>query len=207
MSFVASVAILSCVLGPFEKQVEEIKSFQKTSLVEGRQFLESVIQEINSQYGLNIGLADACRLVKQHIDRLEVPAEMRDDLLALADLFESGTFSVSLGNQREARSLKYRFYWPWEWNFFGLNERHHTKHKPAMKKTTEQEFILPDKLAAGFVCALAGSLLCVVPGGQGVGLTLVGTGLALAIDGMATGESPYYLNPTTNEKTPLPYQP
>ncbi len=33
-----------------------------------------------------------------------------------------------------AHSWKYRFYWPWEWNFFGLNETHHAKHKTGMKK-------------------------------------------------------------------------
>ncbi len=58
-------------------------------------------------------------------------------------------------------------------------------------------------MAIGFACALAGALLCIVPGCQAPGLWMVGTGTTLALDGLAEGERPYYRNPETGEITPL----
>jgi hypothetical protein len=68
----------------------------------------------------------------------------------------------------------------------------------------DRELELPAKTAAGFLCALAGGLLCIVPipGIQGVGIGLVTTGVGLALDGIASGERPYYIDPQTGQKLP-----
>lgn len=74
-------------------------------------------------------------------------------------------------------------------------------HLPILDCVDRQgELELPPKMAAGFACMLGGSLIMIVPGAQSVGLTLIGTGLALALDGMANGEQPYYIDSITREK-------
>lgn len=199
---VVSFSMLSSIFVPLESSMDEKriqeKALQQTDFIEGRRFLEGLVDEMNAQYNLHLTLADASLLVKNNIERLDIPVVMRQELLAIADLFISNAVSVPL---EKAHALKHKFYWPWEWNFFGLNKNHHEKshHKPSFK-ISQTEFVLPDKLAAGFVCAFSGALLCIVPGGQGMGLTLIGTGLALAIDGMANGERPYYSESNMNPR-------
>lgn len=176
----ACISIFCCFFTPLECQINheglEKQALQQMSAIEGVRFLESLIEEINFQHGLNLNLSDASRIVKANIDQLAIPLDMRRELLSIADQFESGAFSISGKRIREAQSWK-----------FGSKKK--------TKTTRQEELILPDKLAAGFACAFAGALLCIVPGGQGVGLTLIGTGLALAIDGMSEGERPYYGKP------------
>ena len=53
----------------------------------------------------------------------------------------------------------------------------------------------------GFVCVLAGALICIVPGGQGVGLCMLGAGTSLALDGLSDGDRPYYRDTETGEIT------
>lgn len=69
-------------------------------------------------------------------------------------------------------------------------------------KNKKSELELPSKMAAGFICTLAGALICVIPGGQGAGLTLIGTGTGLIMDGLAGGERPYFVDPLTGKRIP-----
>ncbi len=66
-------------------------------------------------------------------------------------------------------------------------------------KRDNLEFLLPNKMAAGFMTMLAGSLICIIPGGQGVGFGVVTTGMGLFIDGLASGERPYYQDTKTGQ--------
>jgi len=76
-------------------------------------------------------------------------------------------------------------------------------NKTRAKKSSPKEFTLPDKTATGFVMILGGALLCIIPTGitQGLGVTLVGSGIYTVIDGAREGERPYYANP---ENPPYP---
>lgn len=87
-----------------------------------------------------------------------------------------------------------------------MTKNKHTKSK--IKYITAStgdnfEFELPSKMAVGFACALAGALLCIVPGAQGAGLWMITAGAALALDGLAEGERPYYRNMDTGEVIPF----
>lgn len=177
-SIPACISIICCILSPLECQVIheklEKQALLQTRAQEGILFLESLIEEMNIQYGIQLNLSDACQVVKANIDRLEIPDEIRRELHSIADSIESGVFSA-LGNKRNHEVHSWKFI-----------------SKKKKKSSSQESLILPDKLAAGFVCAFAGALLCIVPGGQSAGLTLIGTGLALAVDGMSNGERPYY---------------
>ena len=67
-------------------------------------------------------------------------------------------------------------------------------------ESKDKELELPEKMAAGVACLLGGGLLFLVPGCQEAGLTLMGTGAALVLDGMAEGERPYYIDPKTGQR-------
>ncbi len=129
-------------------------------------------------------------------DRLETQSGIRPDLEKAIDFCKqcvllNADFSQDEKNQiifaYDAFLEKFKYFqcglWP-----FGDN-------------TTQLE--LPDKLAAGFACALAGSLLCIIPGGQSVGLTLIGSGISIALDGLAEGERPYYIDTKTGQRYPF----
>lgn len=69
-------------------------------------------------------------------------------------------------------------------------------------KNKKPELELPPKMAVGFICTLAGALMCVIPGGQGAGLTLIGTGTGLIMDGLAGGERPRFVDPLAEKWAP-----
>jgi len=171
----AWVSIFCCFLTSLEcRPYWEKVDLQKMNASEGAHFLESVIEEIQSQYGLKLNLSDACRIVKANIDQLDVPLDVRGNLILIAESFAA----YSIAEKEQLREVN-----SWKWG-----------SKKKTKNASREELVLPDKLAAGFACAFAGALLCIVPGGQGAGLTLIGTGLALAIEGMSDGERPYFTN-------------
>jgi len=67
------------------------------------------------------------------------------------------------------------------------------------KKKQDVELELPPKMATGFMCILGGSLLYLVPGAQGVGLFCISSGAAIALEGFASGEVPYWVKPSADE--------
>ena len=77
----------------------------------------------------------------------------------------------------------------------------HKHKKKKHKKKHGQEFVLPEKMALGFICILSGALLCVLPFGitQGVGAGLIGTGIYSVLDGARDGEKPYYIDSETGQ--------
>jgi len=59
----------------------------------------------------------------------------------------------------------------------------------------EPELVLPPKMAVGFCIALAGGLLCVIPGAQIIGGEVIAIGAGIFLDGLANGEKPYFAEP------------
>jgi hypothetical protein len=178
---------------------------------ESQKFLQSLIEEINAQYGMSLTKKDACRLIRENLRLIPIRFELLDDLLFMIHLIEFGPNAINLTpedhlhQESRARIFDYGLYWPWEWNWFGLNKKNHKSDKPlfsSLPYNRDVELELPPKMAAGFMCALGGALLCIIPGGQGIGLTLIGTGLGLALDGMANGERPYYIDSITKQAIP-----
>ena len=84
--------------------------------------------------------------------------------------------------------------------FWRKKKKKNKKHKQC--NTPELE--LPGRLAIGFACVLAGSLLCIVPVGQVYGAELILIGGAFVFEGLAEGEKPYYIESTTGQRTDAP---
>lgn len=92
-----------------------------------QQFVENFLRDIQVDRGqfVSLDVHTTCQLLRENADIL--PAEYQDALHAGIKIFESGKIpsygtpdSYLLGG---AASL----YWPWEWNWFGLN-KHSNKH-------------------------------------------------------------------------------
>ena len=83
--------------------------------------------------------------------------------------------------------------------FFQKTDKPKKKY-PYLTAQQAGEFVLPDKMAIGFICILSGSLLCILPFGisQGIGAGLVSAGIYAILDGVREGEEPYYTNPQTD---------
>lgn len=194
---------------------EELQQANVT-LSEGRKFLISLIDEINAQYHMSLTLADACRLIKENLHAMQIPLDQQRELLIAIghidpDCFPESTSvdDIHLQEKASVEVFGRKIYWPWEWKWFGLNSStHHHKSEDLAHFTAHspsRDLELPPKMAAGFACALGGALICIVPGGQGIGLGLIATGLGLTLDGLASGERPFYVDRATGEKIPFRY--
>ena len=182
---------------------------QSLSFIEGRKILQMFIEEMNMQYQFHLTIDEACRLIRDHLPMMQIPLELQTTLLMIIQQIEFGSVAEIL----ETKSSLYLsskidmfglgIYLPWEWNWFGWNKKHHTSMKTSsylVAHANSIELELPPKMAAGFICALGGALICIIPGGQSAGLTLIGTGIGLALDGIANGERPYYIDSSNARK-------
>ena len=182
-----------------QKEIEELQQSilsSKDPALESRKFLQSFIDEINIQYGMQLTIADACRLLRENLHLLQIPKEFEGDFLTAIELFES----EPIVTKWQSAKLEAHIYPPWEWNFFGLNKKHSSmvasiSHEPHLE--------LPDRMAIGVAFTAGGALACLVPGGQGFGLWMIGLGAAFAVEGLANGEKPFYRDPDTGEVTPF----
>lgn len=194
-----------------ENKIEELNDLvasAQCSLGEAKQFLDSFIFEINHQYGMNLTLVDACHLLKQNIHQLGISLEMQEPFLKVIDLFEAENLPdfISTEGSLAQHTWHYNFYWPWEWNYFGLNKKkHESKHSALASVLKKPELELPNHMAIGFALALSGALVFILPlpGAQAVGVEMVTAGGIFFLEGMASGERPYHID----SKTGIPLDP
>jgi hypothetical protein len=162
-------------------------------LNECKNLIDSLIENINKSYGLKIDRKTAINLAKETINKSVSDEASQHYLTNLIDMLEETQIPAIVEIEDLFANNSYK---SWTWNLSRSS-------KQSKKPTQELEFELPDKMAGGFVCILAGSLICIIPGGQGIGLTLVGAGVGLTFDGLANGERPYYKDKDTGEKLPV----
>lgn len=130
---------------------------------------------------------------KKQLRQISTPTELQEDLLIALDLYEPKPSQHPSQEIFKTRCMS-----------SCLNKSKHSNIKNGYLATAaDRELELPDKLAIGFACALAGALLCVVPGAQGAGLWMIGTGVTIALDGFGEGERPYYRGMNTGEIIPF----
>jgi hypothetical protein len=177
--------------------LETVCEFSQNPIEESKKFLQQFITEINIRYGTLLTLADACQFFRENFDALGLPQDAREDFLMMIDLFQNP-------EEPQVVSRKgFHFHPPWEWKFFGLNKQHKNHYFKQRNNCKDPEFMLPTKMASGFVLALGGALLCLVPGAQPAGIWMIGAGVTLALDGLVEGERPYYKDSDTGEITPF----
>lgn len=74
----------------FERKFEDLeKALQNAEdpLAEGMKFIQSILDEVEAAYGVRITLAEACQMVKDNIDQLELPPEARESVLAVIEIY------------------------------------------------------------------------------------------------------------------------
>lgn len=143
-----------------------------------REFLEQFIQRINSRYGVNLSLLDTCEYIKNNMDELNIPTEIRSQFLQTLDI---------LIGYEERRGFK--LYWPTEWNWFGLNKKDQRKLGEYRSQRTHFTDTTPVTNYSQFDGASIVGLLEVVAGtsiGIGLSETVIGPviGGALVADGL-----------------------
>lgn len=124
---------------PIPLDYQSLKQIGFTNLNLDRiiQFIEDFRDVLEKESGAMPDVAKAIATLRNTIFNGQFSNEEKDELLAICDLF--------LGKMTRSESG----FWPFS----------NSKNEP--------EFVLPEKMAAGFVCAFAGALICVIPGGQG----------------------------------------
>ena len=147
------------------------KCFSRTSSINIiKEFIKDKQKEINETYGTFPDISNAIDFLKEYISIVDQLSYNEKEML------------FQICNYISAKE---------EW--YKNSMKTHRFGGKKQKKSGDFEFTLPDKMAGGFMTMLAGSLLCIIPGGQCIGLGLV-------IDGLANGERPYYLDPKTGKK-------
>lgn len=176
------LSILECVSNPMQVFEQIICSSGTFETYEARRLLFQIKEEVKEHYGIDLDL----NLVMNQ---------------AISVMIDTGQFS-----EAEIKTAK-RFYSQLiesEINTFSHWKFGKKKHK----QKEDQDFILPDKMAVGFVCIFSGTLLCLLPLGitQGIGTGLIGTGIYSILDGVREGERPYYVDSVTENSTPSNHQ-
>lgn len=147
-------------------QFESVLDASTDPLTEGRAFLTSFVNGINAQYGLTLTLHDACALVQENLQALNLPEETQKIILATIELYMSDS---SLSNDEQAKLEDHSYTdakisWPGNW--FGLNHDVKHKHKklkfPTCSATVSTDKELPGNFYIGGCEILAGALLCVL---------------------------------------------
>lgn len=165
----------------------------ENSLTEGRKFLESFINELNIRYSLNLTISDACQLVRENLHLFQVSPEIANSLLAVTQVLEK---EDPLLNSPHEEMNGWHIYPPWEWNWFGLNEKDKKKSHKSVPNGNIQfsqngvpKNELPDELIIGAVETFAGLLLCIIPHPLtwGIGGAMVVDGVRRALDGSKEG--------------------
>lgn len=154
-------------------------------------FFVQLKNEINELYQINIDFNDAMQeIVKSNlIDGLsqkEIDTFVKFYFNISESLKDLETDESMLFNQKQKSNFIYR--------------KKNTEHR----QCNDPELFLPDKMAVGFVCILAGGLLCVIPGSQVYGVELMMIGGTFVLDGMVGGEKPYYVDPITGQRVDAP---
>lgn len=178
-------------------RIENSVQASRNPIKESRQFLEAFINEMNNHYGLNLNLEEACRFVRRNLQLFNLPQKERDTLLVALDLLEKDRSNALLTIEgHPEQCLQYikitkgvLIYWPWEWNWFGLNKQsssHKREHNFLDIAKAAAEVELPSSCYFGLCELFAGALLFVIPNPTiwGAGIALMGDGTRRLAEGV-----------------------
>ncbi|MDE3046426.1 MAG: hypothetical protein KGJ02_07270 [Verrucomicrobiota bacterium] len=136
------------------------------------QFATDFQRQVEVQYGRRPDMNEAIERAKQFVyDSNDFSREEKEQFISLYDAI------------KEKLTKTYQ------------KPRHGKK-----KKKAQFELELPPKMAAGLAAMLAGGLLCILPGCQVIGAGLVFSGIGVALDGLASGERPYKIDPSNGAR-------
>ena len=159
-------------------------------LNEGRKFFQAYINQINTRFGLNLTIPDACHLVRTNLEVLQIPLEAQNALLAIIELLEGNSRPTQIQKDRLEQLKKMpALYWPWEWKWFRLNKkmhRHNRQYSLSKENSPLMDTELPANCYLGGCELLAGALafLVPIPGAAWLGGIMIGDGVRRVFDGI-----------------------
>jgi hypothetical protein len=167
---------------------------------DGMLFLDSLLRDLNSLYGLDLTIHMACQLIREMIDTLDIPKEMQSIVLSTIELYESNSFEHTTQKLLKPNSIvSTEIYWPFEWSILNLlkkkSEISYKKTKITKNSQTKlllcevNEPELPADIYIGGVELLAGALCMIVgtaiPPFYAVGTVLLGDGANRVFNGVS----------------------
>lgn len=177
-------------------EIELNIKFSENPFDECRKFLQSFVEEINAKHGLNLTVHEASMLVLENLHNLQAPIETKkiiiDIIAILEDSPNTNIDQIRISDEAIITDNKdFGAYWPWQWNWFGLNKKNH-KSKSS-KKSSSSSFAasslfgetnvdkeLPSTMYLGGVEVFAGALVFII----GLAFTpAYAIGSALMVDG------------------------
>ena len=196
--------------------LEETVRLSENPQFECCNFIKSLINEININYGLDLTVRDACLIIRDRLHSLGLPPETQSALFNTIIMIETDsaltieqTKIFSIPTNHDVISLK--FYWPWDWNWFGLNKKSDKDSKDNKSATNHAVNVLqidgtdeklPGSVYVGGVEAFAGALIftlgLVFPPAYGVGSALMVDGARRVFNGLEEIDkerAPYQLDP------------
>jgi hypothetical protein len=84
------------------------------------QFFQSFIGQINAQNSTNNTVEEACHIIKQNMNQLSLPDEYQKHLSFGLDIMQT---KEAINHDNLYSLACQTIYWPWEWNWFGLNKK------------------------------------------------------------------------------------
>jgi hypothetical protein len=151
------------------------------AILEGRQFIEAFLAQINSQYGISLSIPQACQLVKENLPTLNLPTETKESLLITIDflaLEEAAEISQLASKSPNLYCGGPLIWWPTSsagfskslqngWDYIRRKKQINKKSKATYYTSNAQvnppDVELPGNVYVGAMEIFAGALLCIIP--------------------------------------------
>lgn len=118
-----------------------------------RQFFLAFIDQLNQMNGTSLTVEEACRIIRQNIDLM--PAEHRESLFLGIQSIESNELPKSTTYNALLNTPTAKFYWPWEWNWFGLNKKDKIANDAPIAAITVSDAIIIFAIIAAAITLVA----------------------------------------------------
>jgi hypothetical protein len=157
------------------------------SVETARKFIFQLKNEAKFKYNIDLNLNN---VIEEALRIMEQSGNFSECEIVTVREFYTQLFSQSLITTRECHS-----------KFFKKKQKKSETLNRALCKV-DQEFMLPDHMAWGYILLLGGALLCLIPTGitQGIGVGLISGGVTIVGQAAMEGERPYYVDPETGQK-------
>jgi len=105
-----------------------------------RKFFQIFVDQINARNGTSYTMEESCHLLRQNMNL--VPLEHQEIFLIAIDAIETNNLPL-INSDLPLSNLSASIYWPWHWNWFGLNKKD--------KKNHQDVALLAAKISAKYV--------------------------------------------------------
>ena len=182
-------------------RIQEVIAASEDPLAEGKKFFKSFIKEINQRHGLNLTVPEACKLVRDNLDKMQLPIETQGVVLETIEFFESETSSFAQHMDLMAATIDWSKIWPFSLFF--------KEKKPLLLACqVDDSKGYPSDIYVGGCEILVGILVSLlpIPGSTAVGMGIIGDGTRRVISGVEQFEREQKKNPDHKPSSPFSFE-